>query len=398
MDNLKSPNQPLYRKVLYFQWALIGLAIALEYLAWRFATSDPQAAHIGLSLLLLLAMVVQSLLVPVACPYWQRVSYLLVEIALIAASSMCGVARFISPLFIVSVAKASLLLDCRGLIVLGLSAFAAQIVCAGYKIWLTTPGLHSASLSGWLVSSIVGSALIVTFTYGSLMVLVALLTRSLLSEQKSRLEAQRLAKEVETLAGQLERTRIAREIHDSLGHTLTALKIQIEVARRFADCDQERFQKAFELAQDLAAQSLTDVRLAVESIRLSDFDFKQAVAALAEEAQSRLALTVKLDLADSYELPVPESYQIYRIIQECITNTLKHAGATEMSVGVVARPHCIELTVRDNGCGLEQGAIAFDGFGLRGIRERVASMHGTVEFENLTPRGTCLKANFPLPP
>lgn len=399
MDSLKFFHHPLYRKVLYFQWALIGLAAILEGLAWRFAPPDAQAANIGLSLVLLLAMAVQSLFVPLDRPWWQRLFYLCVEIALIAASSMCGVARFISPLFIVSVAKASLLLDRTGLLIALSAAFLCQVLSAGYKIYLAAPGLRSAPFSLWLSSSLAGSALIVTFTYGSLMVLVAVLVRSLLKEQQSRLATERLSAQVEALARDLERTRIAREIHDSLGHTLTALKIQLAVAHQFFDRDKIRSRQALQLAEELAARSLTDVRRAVESIRHADFDFKEAVAALAEEAQAQesLSVSLKLDLPD---IPPAKGYQLYRIIQESITNTLKHAGATQISVNVLQSSGNIHLLIQDDGRGLEAGAEDCEGFGLAGIRERVESLKGTVEFhsdsDGQASKGACLKAVIPL--
>src|SRR4029450_11420868 len=189
----------------------------------------------------------------------------------------------------------------------------------------------------------VGSVLM---TYGVIviMVLVALLTLALAAEQRSRLKAESLSKEVEQLATQLERTRIAREIHDSLGHTLTSLNIQLEVARKFSQVDSARSAEALQPAKELASQTLTDMRMAVQSIRQADFNFEQELESLVDRIRRSQTLEIdcKLDLPS---LPLTTSYQLYRVIQECLTNVLKHAEASKVGIELSHKTGQVEVSI-----------------------------------------------------
>jgi signal transduction histidine kinase len=121
-------------------------------------------------------------------------------------------------------------------------------------------------------------------------------TSMLIAEQKSRQRLEELSEQVETLAATLERTRIAREIHDSLGHTLTDLDIQLAVAQqlRFRNLDQA-FQ-AIDTAKMLAGQCIEDVSLALARMRQSDFDLNQALTALMEQVRHNSALQVQWEV------------------------------------------------------------------------------------------------------
>jgi signal transduction histidine kinase len=208
------------------------------------------------------------------------------------------------------------------------------------------------------------------------------------------MEADRMSREVENLATELERTRIAQEIHDSLGHTLTSLNIQLEVARKFSERDQKRSFEALELAKQLASQSLTDVRTAIQSIRHPDFDLKEAVNTLAKQIRQSQTLEVNVNIEDS-EISTTIAYQLFRIIQECLTNVMKHAQASEVSVVLTRDAKRIELVVSDNGNGLATQGKS-QGFGIRGMQERVESMHGTVNLQSQPGKGTSLQVSIPL--
>ena len=102
-----------------------------------------------------------------------------------------------------------------------------------------------------------------------------LLSFAVIAERKSRQKAEFLAKEVEALAATLERTRIARDIHDSLGHTLTTLDIQLEVAQTLRQRAPEQALQALDTAKLLASQCLADVRRAVQTMRQTNFNLNQ---------------------------------------------------------------------------------------------------------------------------
>ena len=110
--------------------------------------------------------------------------------------------------------------------------------------------------------------------------LVILLCLTVLAERKSRQQAAALSAEVETLAADLERTRIARDIHDSLGHTLTTLDVQLEVAQTLYSQDPERAFQAINQAKSLSGQSLEEVRRALSTMRNGVFNLSTALKSL----------------------------------------------------------------------------------------------------------------------
>ena len=384
----------LYRRVIYFEWVLLSLCAAGEFVAWQFAPPDPAAPSNQVSLILVLIVGGLSFVVPLRHAYWDKVCFLLVELALLTGAAALGLPRFVFPLYAVTIAKACLILDRRGIAIIGIVAFLSQIAYAGYKLTLKQPELLAA---GWnvkaVITLIVGPVLM---TYGVIviMVLVALLTLALAAEQRSRLKAESLSKEVEQLATQLERTRIAREIHDSLGHTLTSLNIQLEVARKFSQVDPARSAEALQLAKELASQTLTDVRMAVQSIRQADFNFQQELESLVDRIRRSQTLDIdcKLDLP---ALPPTTSYQLYRVIQECLTNVLKHAEASKVGIELSHSTGQVEVSISDNGHGLGDNAD-HRGFGIKGIKERVESMHGSVTLSTEAEQGTRIQVVIPL--
>jgi signal transduction histidine kinase len=387
-------RDPLYRKVLYAEWTLLFVAIFFGTLAWRFSPPHEAAPHIGPSIVLLTVIAALSIYLPVKHGQVVRFLFIVLEIAIVTMASIFGVARFVSTLYMVFVAKACLLLDRKGLWTSVFLGFLAQVLSSAWKLKYTEDVFKIrdwGEVLPWLVS---GSFLL-NISFGALMVVVALLTLSLIAEQKLRLEQERLTKEVEQLATELERTRIAREIHDSLGHTLTSLKIQLEVSRRFSDRDQARSQEALGIAEQLASRSLTDVRMALQSIRNADFDVKEAICGLIEEVNE--AGAVKIEFKDhSQHVDPRRGYQLFRIVQECVTNTLKHAQASAVTVSMRSQDGGVEVEVKDNGLGITDGPGKGDGFGLKGIKERIAALEGKYAIESSPGKGTSVKAWIPL--
>jgi signal transduction histidine kinase len=178
------------------------------------------------------------------------------------------------------------------------------------------------------------TSLMLNATYGTLMVVVAVLMLSLLSEQHLRVETERLARENEKLGAELERMRIAREIHDTLGHSLTSLKLQLELADRLIDSDPEKARAALTQAEGLAARSLTDTRVALQSMRQAQFDFVPAVRQLVAEVEANSQLQVHLQLAETLPPPPPPvAYQlcVARIIDEHAQARKRHRGICRAS-------------------------------------------------------------------
>jgi signal transduction histidine kinase len=222
-------------------------------------------------------------------------------------------------------------------------------------------------------------------------VLCIILSIILLSERQSRMRAENLSKEVETLSASLERSRIARDIHDSLGHLLTTLDIHLEVAQKLRDRDPNQSIDALDTAKQLSTQCLREVRNAVQSIRGTEFDLNQSLMALAD----RMSLTLQMHVDCHFpSLPLQMSHQIYCIVQEALTNVQKHAQATQVRLCGYADEQAIVLSIEDNGIGFEINAPRL-GFGLRGIEERTQLMGGQLMLN--AESGVCLQMRIPWP-
>lgn len=391
-------NADLLRKVVYFEWILIVICALGEYASLTWGGHDPgslsEAPNLVTSLIFLFIVFLLSFVNPNRSSYWDRMCFLFLEIVTITGSAAAGLSRFVFPLYMVSVAKACLVLDRPGQLIIFMAALITQFANGCFKFYIKTPWVQNDPFSLTSLLTMSGISVVNNYAAISMMVLVAILTLTLVSEQAARLEADRMSREVENLATELERTRIAQEIHDSLGHTLTSLNIQLEVARKFADRDQKRSHDALELAKQLASQSLTDVRTAIQSIRHPDFDLKESVNSLAKQMQASQTLEVSVEISDT-NINSTVAYQLFRIIQECLTNVMKHANATLVTVVLKQEGKKIELVVSDNGKGLTNQGNS-KGFGIRGMQERVESLHGTVEIQSEPGKGTSLQVSIPI--
>jgi signal transduction histidine kinase len=187
-----------------------------------------------------------------------------------------------------------------------------------------------------------------------------------------------------------ERLRISRDLHDSLGHHLTALSLRLDVASRLVDgTASEHVQQAYALTRLL----LSDVRDVVGQLReRGTVDVVNAIRALAAATQG---LTVHVDAPDTLEIADGARAQaLLRSVQEIITNATKHAAARQLWIHVEARPDGVALLARDDG----RGAAAIrEGHGLMGMRERFEAHLGHVEFETHEGRGFEIRGFLPIP-
>jgi signal transduction histidine kinase len=220
-----------------------------------------------------------------------------------------------------------------------------------------------------------------------------ILSSILLSERESRMRAENLSREVETLAANIERSRIAREIHDSMGHLLTTLDIQLEVAQKQYDRDPDQTRRAIDSAKELSTQCLQEVRYAVQSIRDSEFNLNQSILTLLD----RMPSTWKIQADCRFPpLPLQMSHQIYCITQEALTNAQKHAQATEVKISGYGDDQTIVLRMTDNGIGFDLGSPR-SGFGLRGMEERVQLMGGKLTMESSLVSGEGTRIHICIP-
>jgi signal transduction histidine kinase len=241
------------------------------------------------------------------------------------------------------------------------------------------------------------------------MVFVILFSQIVLSEQNNRSEIERLYAELsavndklheyavkaEELATVQERNRLARDIHDGLGHYLTALDMQIKAAQAVLDKDRPRAMDALTKAQALTEGALSDVRQSVATLRgdptLSQ-PLPEAIDSLLSECRAE-GLVANIKISGEYRLLASQTdLTLYRVAQEALTNVHKHALASRVDVTLLYEVTRVCLTVCDNGIGAEQPE---GGFGLFGLRERVQLLHGNMTIRTAPRQGFCIEVELP---
>jgi signal transduction histidine kinase len=228
--------------------------------------------------------------------------------------------------------------------------------------------------------------------YLGISTLCVLLSSVYALEQRSRLRAEVLTQEMESLATELERKRISRDIHDGLGHTLTTLDIQLELAQKLRIRNPQQALEAIDQAKILTTQCLQDVRLALHNIRQEPFDLHQSLLVLTDRLRPSLNMHVQLDLP---KLPVQPSHQLYCILQEGLTNIQKHAAANEVHLRGWYDADNLWVQLQDDGQGFESTEIG-QGLGLRSMSERAQLLGGNLEVQSNHTQGTCLSLSIPL--
>jgi two-component system sensor histidine kinase DesK len=193
--------------------------------------------------------------------------------------------------------------------------------------------------------------------------------------------------EVENLAKVAERERIARDLHDVLGHTLSVITLKSELAGKLIDRDPERAGREIREVEQISRQALTDVRDAIRGYR------SQGLAAELVQAKSTLetaGLTVQCDAATTVKLPAMQESVLSLAVREAVTNVVRHARARTCRMRLEQQNGSCRLEIHDDGRGGSNG----EGNGLRGMRERVEMLGGTLQ--RSTEAGTTLTITLPL--
>jgi len=246
------------------------------------------------------------------------------------------------------------------------------------------------------------------FLAGQIFIIV--FTDMAVNEERARTEVEKLvndlgnanrslreyAVQAEELAITKERNRLAREIHDGLGHYLTTIYMQVQAARVVMKADPQKAQDALNKAQNLAQDALDDVRRSVAALRGSPMDGISLVDEIEKMVKSceGAGISGEMKMVGAPRSLSPQSqWAVYRAVQEGLNNTCKHAHARQLCVMLdFTQADQVRLVIQDDGV----GASELDGgFGLLGMRERVQLLNGAFHIETAPGKGFMLEVMLP---
>jgi two component sensor kinase len=285
-----------------------------------------------------------------------------------------------------------------GLVVIPLG-IAASII--GPLSWLGRIPEGQRFLAGGLLSLLCLSAMVNAYLLGRRITVqghVAKLDEALAEERF--LAGERSTQDATELADGRARAEVARELHDVVAHSLSVIVVQAEGAKALATKKPEAAIEALDVIARTGRSSIEEMRRIVSLLRgESDADFGPSpslpqIPEMVAKAGPRITLEMPEELP-----PVPESLglTVFRVVQESVTNFLKHAGPTAQAIATITcEPEAIDIRVTDDGVGV-QASTEGRGAGVRGMRERVAAMGGTFKAGPRTGGGYEVKVRLPLP-
>ena len=384
IDPVGNLSSSLIRRLRYLEWLFLAVHLLLAITA---------GSDILLNLVVYGIFVIFSWTLPINRPLRFRQAYILLAMLSIVCANFIGVS--LDLLVYLYIAKSFFLVGSKSTIYItiltGIGWIASECFSEIQEIQRLDSvdfkppfGFGSYDLNTVFIFS---SAL-----YLAVSIFTIFLSSVIVAEYKSRKRAEALTEQIEILAKNLERTRIARDIHDSLGHTLTNLDIQLKVAQKLRDRDLDKAFQAIDTAAILSSQCIEDVSHAVQTMRRNDFNLDRALSNLLEARSDRqMQIYWEIDLP---QLSLATSHQIYCVVKEGLINIQKHARASKVLFRAYSTAEQIVLKIEDDGVGFDVGRVN-SGFGLKGMVERAQVIGGKLKIDSAPDRGTQILVTIP---
>lgn len=388
-------NHP-FRFLLYLEWILLVVAALTEVLPippHRLPRSPL------LTILIIVVFGLMGLRLPTGKPIY-KVLYTALEVVLILLTANVGskAIRVFPSLYTILVVRSCLIFPLPGrIVVTGLAflLFLLKLLQRFYRL-PESPAIQERFRFVPLTLAV---------SLGLTLVFVLLFMNAMIAERQSREklaianeQLRKYALRIENQATLQERNRIARDIHDSLGHSLTALNLQLETALKLWSSDPARAAPFLKQAKQLGSQALQEVRQSVSTLRsdpMQGRSVEEAIASLVEEFHRTTGISPVFRINLSCELSVELSTTIYRIVQEALTNICKYADATLVEIQLETLTTDLYLIIQDNGKGFNLDKNT-TGFGLQGMRERTLALGGRFEINSTPATGCQITAIFPM--
>jgi len=200
----------------------------------------------------------------------------------------------------------------------------------------------------------------------------------------------------EKLAQTQERNRLARELHDTLAHTLSSVSVQLEATKALFDRKPEESKKMLDNAITNTKSGLTETRRTLVDLRSSELEsygLIKAIRNMGASAAERGGFKISFHLEEGMDVLSDEiGHCLYRTVQEAIENTLRHANAKNMVINLLFVDDTVRLDVSDDGIGFDTGKIEKEHLGIKGMRERVEMLGGSLSVESHPENGTKVTA------
>ncbi len=280
---------------------------------------------------------------------------------------------------------------------------------AAYCLVLLVPDLGLLAILWHQFDARVGPILIVTLIRTAIYLLIGYAISRLSYEQRRQnsqlAEANRhlatYANTLEQLTISRERNRIAREMHDTLAHTLSAVAVQLEAVHSLWEANPGEAHVMLDQSLVVTRDGLKEARRAIQALRtapLEDLGLGLAIRNLAQSMAERGSLKLDLQVPDEVAgLDAETEHSLYRITEEALRNVVQHAGAHKVGVAVQRQNGGLDLTICDDGHGIQPSDLPDDHYGLRGMQERAEAIGAQLAVESQPNQGTVVRLHLEVP-
>jgi signal transduction histidine kinase len=329
-----------------------------------------------------------------------KIFYIAIEIGLIFYGTFIGYLHILPTLYLIVVTRSCFLFETAGRWVVASLSFILFLVSQFQYFQATISKIpFEEQHQLWMHQF----AEILVFGLGIFLVLQLINTLLRERQKQDQLaianeQLKQYTVQIQEFAAIQERNRIAREIHDSLGHALTALNVQLQTAKRLWHVDALQAEEFLEESQKLGKIAIEEVRRSVKSLRADSQNqpiFRKSILSLIQDFSQSTGLVIFTNIAIKTKLPLLVEETLYRILQEGLTNICKHSRSTVALVCIQTSSMLVKLEIKDNGKGFVVN-LNRPGFGLRSIQERVAALKGYFQIETQPNAGCTIVVEIPL--
>ena len=327
-----------------------------------------------------------------------KVIYTALEISLIFWGTVLGYLHILPTLYLIVVMRSCFLFESLGRWIVASLIFILFLGDQVKYVHRALPATSDEQISFGM--HIVAETLI----FGLGIFFVLQLTNRLLVEHQMRQnlanahqQLQQYSQKIEELATVQERNRIAHDIHDSLGHALTSLNIQMQTAVRLWEKDPVQARSFLAQAQQLGKAAMQEVRKSISTLKEDaeeEISLEAKIETLADDFRKGTGLAICTNIRRCGSVPLPVAKTIYRIVQESLTNIFKHAQATKVQIQLGSTDEVVYLSVEDDGKGIDLNQN-HSGFGLQGMQGRVAAVQGHFQIETSPEKGCRIEVEIP---